>query len=151
MSTTKPSKTQPSTRSSQKLSATSNTSAASSTWSPTTSKGKRNHRAPDYYWFENLVCSVCEQESILVPKRPRITNPVIETIIQLEASQLPLLETLLQLPVVNPPEPRIRPLKNAIRSRVRLCWLWTRGQHERIWRWKSNVKHFHTNYFNLCI
>ena len=89
MSMRKPSKPRPSISRSQKSSATPNTSVASSTSSPTTSKGKRNRRAPDYYGFQSSVCSVSDQKSIPMPKRAWTTNPVIETVIQAESSQPP--------------------------------------------------------------
>ena len=94
MSTRKLSKPRPSTSLNRKLSATPNTSPASSTSSPTNSKGKINREAPNYYEFESSVCSVSNQGSISVTKRARITNPVMEAVIQEEAAQPPLDETL---------------------------------------------------------
>ena len=44
---------------------------------PTTSKGKKNHKAPDYYGFENSVCFVSDPETMTAPKRPKPKNPVI--------------------------------------------------------------------------
>ena len=80
-------------------------SAASSTVSPTTSKTKRNRRAPDCFGFENSVCSVSDDSVAPAPKRSKTANPVIETIIQEEASQPPVLETSFDLPIVSPPAP----------------------------------------------
>ena len=93
MTTRKPSKPQTFTSRSRKPSATPNTSAASSTSSPTTSKGKRNRTAPQYYGFESSVCSGSDQESIPMPKRACTTNSVIETVIQEEASKPLLIAT----------------------------------------------------------
>ena len=44
------------------------------------------------------------------PKRQRPKNPVIETVIQVEALQPPAVEIPLEVPVVSPPDPGIRPL-----------------------------------------
>ena len=112
LSSREPAKLQASTSRSRKSSATPNTSAASSTPSPTTLNGKRTLRAPDYYGFESSVCSVRDQEPIPAPKRPRPTKPVIVTVIQEEASQPPLVETSFQLPIASPPDPRIQPIGN---------------------------------------
>ena len=80
-------------------------SAASSTTSTPASKAKRNRRAPDYFGFESSVCSVSDDAAVPAPKRPRTTNPVIETIIQKEPSQPPVVETSFDLPIVSPPAP----------------------------------------------
>ena len=80
-------------------------SAASSTASPTTSKSKRNRRAPDYFGFESSVCFVLDDSAAPAPKRSKTANPVIETIIQEEASQSPVVETSFDLPIVSPPAP----------------------------------------------
>ena len=80
-------------------------SAASSSTSPTTSKSKRNRRAPDYFGFENSVCSVSDNSAAPAPKRSKTANPVIKTIIQEEASQLPVVETSFDVPIVSPPAP----------------------------------------------
>ena len=80
-------------------------SAASSTNSPPASKAKRNRRAPDYFGFESSVCSVSNDSAVTAPKRSRTTNRVIETIIQEEASQPPVVETSFNLPIVSPPAP----------------------------------------------
>ena len=80
-------------------------SAASSTTSTPASKAKRNRRAPDYFDFESSVCSVSDDAAVPAPKRPRTTNPVIETIIQEGASQPPVVETSFDLPVVSPLAP----------------------------------------------
>ena len=108
LSSQKPAKPQASTNRSQKSSATPNTSTVSSTASSTNSKMKRNRRAPDYYGFENSVCSVSDQESVPAPKHPEPSNPVIERAIQEEAIQPPSIETSFQLPIVSPPDPRIK-------------------------------------------
>ena len=44
------------------------------------------------------------------PKRQRPKDPLIETVIQMEALQSPAVETPVELPVVSPPDPRIGPL-----------------------------------------
>ena len=44
------------------------------------------------------------------PKRQKPQNLVIETIIQEEALQPPVVETFFESIVVSPPDPRIRPL-----------------------------------------
>ena len=90
MSTRKPTKPQPLMTRSRKPCANPKTSAASSTSSHSTSKGKPNRRAPDFYRFESSVCLVSDQDVASIPKRPRTTNPVIRTILQEEASS-PLL------------------------------------------------------------
>ena len=77
-------------------------SAASSTASPTSSKTRRNRRAPDYFGFESSVCSVSDDSA---PKQSKTANPVIETIIQEEVSQRPVVETSFDLPIVSPPAP----------------------------------------------
>ena len=118
----KPKKLQAGKRSSLNSSASPNTSAAhsiaassaaSSIASPTTSKGKRNRKAPDYFGFESLVCSVSDPETMPAPKRQTPSNPVIETIIQKEALLRPAFKVSFELPVVSPPDPRIRPLRNS--------------------------------------
>ena len=78
-------------------------SIASSTTSPTTSKTKRNRRTPDYFGFESSVCLVSDDSAAPAPKRSKTANPVIETIIQEEASQLSVVETSFDLPIVSPP------------------------------------------------
>ena len=113
MSSRKAKKPQPGSCRSRKLSTTLNTSNASSvaassvtssTASPSTSKTKRHRRAPDYFGFENSVCSI-SNDSAPAPKRQKTVNPVIETIIQEEASQPPATETDFELPGVSPPAP----------------------------------------------
>ena len=69
------------------------------------SKAKRNRRAPDCFGFESSVCSVSDDTAVPAPKRPRTTNLVIETIIQEEASQPPVVETSFDLPIVSPLAP----------------------------------------------
>ena len=76
----------------------------SSTASPSTWKTKKNQRVPDYFGFENSVCSIGD-DSAPEPKRQKTANPVIETIIQEEASQPPATEIDFELPVVSPPAP----------------------------------------------
>ena len=80
-------------------------SAASSTTSTPASKAKRNCRAKDYFGFGSSVCSVSDDAAVPAPKRPRTANTVIETIIQEEASQPPVVETSFDLPIVSPPAP----------------------------------------------
>ena len=113
MSSRKPKKPQPGSNRSRKSSTTLNTfnassvtasSVTSSTASPSTPKTKRNRRAPDYFGFENSVCSISD-DSAPAPKRQKTANPFIETKIQEEASQPPATETDFELPVVSPPAP----------------------------------------------
>ena len=113
MSSRKPKKPQPGSNRSSKSSTNLNTSHASSvaassvsssTALPSTSKTKRNRRAPDYFGFENSVCSISD-DSAPASKRQKTANPVIETILQEEASQPPATETGFELPVVSPPAP----------------------------------------------
>ena len=80
-------------------------SAQSSSTSPTTSKSKRNRRAPEYFGFESSVCSVGDNSAAPALKRSRTANPVIETIIQEEASQPPVVKTSFDLLIVSPPAP----------------------------------------------
>ena len=110
MSSRKPVKPQTSKNPTRIMSATPNTSASSSTASPTTSKGKRNRKAPDYYGFESSVCSVSDPETMPAPKRPKPNNVSIEKVMQEEALQPPAVETSFELPIVSPPDPRIRPI-----------------------------------------
>ena len=115
MSSRKPKKPQAggkrSRQSSQSALSTSNassvaaSSAASSSTSPTTSKSNKNRRAPDYFGFESSVCSVSDDSAAPAPKRSWTANPNIETIIQEEASQPPVVETSFDLPIVRPPAP----------------------------------------------
>ena len=113
MSSRKSMKPQPGSNRSSKSSTNLNTSNAfsiapssviSSTASPFTSKTKRNQRAPDYFGFENSLCSISDV-SAPASKRQRTANLVIETILQEEASQPPATETEIELPVVSPPAP----------------------------------------------
>ena len=113
MSSLKLKKPQPGSNRSSKSSTTLNTSNASSvaapsvtssTASPSTPKTKKNRRAPDYFGFENTVCSISD-DSAPASKRQNTANPVIETILQEEASQPPTTETDFELPVVSRPEP----------------------------------------------
>ena len=101
-------------------SATANNSAASpiaasstisSIASPKTSRATLNRKAPDYFGFESSVCSISDPETMPAPKRQRTNNPVIVTVIQEEALKPPTVETSFELPVVSPPDPRIRPLR----------------------------------------
>ena len=80
-------------------------SVASSSTSPTTSRSKRNRKAPSYFGFESSVCSVSDDSVAPAHKRSKTANPVIETIIQEEASQTPVVETSFDLPIVSPPAP----------------------------------------------
>ena len=57
----------------------------------------------------NLLCESSRVDPGAQTTTPRITKSVIETVIQEEASQLPVVETSFELPVVSP---RIRPLTN---------------------------------------
>ena len=113
MSSRKPKKPQPGSNRSSKSSTnlnTSNTSSiaassvTSSTASPSTSKIKRNRRAPDYFVFKNFVCSISD-DSAPASKRQKTANPVIETILQEEASQPPATESEFELLIVSPPAP----------------------------------------------
>ena len=115
MSSRKPKKPQAGTSRSRKTSKFHNTSnassiaastATSSTATPTTSKSKRTRKASDYFGFESSVCSVSDNDSMPAPKRQRHVNPVIETVIQEEALQPPVVETSFELPVVSPPAPQ---------------------------------------------
>ena len=85
-------------------SSTAASSVISSTASPSTSKAKRNRQAPDYFGWENSVCSISD-DSAPASKRQKSSNPVIETILQEEASQPPATETEFEHPVLSPPEP----------------------------------------------
>ena len=76
----------------------------SSTASPSTSKPKRNRKAPDYFVLKKSGCSISE-DSAPAPKRQKASNPVIETVIQEEALQPPAIETSIELSVVSPPPP----------------------------------------------
>ena len=114
MSSRKPKKPQAGTNRSRQSSVILNTSktssdaassVTSSTASPTTSNSKRTRKAPDYFGFESLVCYVSDNDSILVPKRHKTTNPVIETLIQEESLKPPAADTSFELPVVSPPSP----------------------------------------------
>ena len=49
------------------------------------------------------MCSVRDDADVPAPKRPRTTNPVIETIVQEEASQPPVVEKSFDLPIVSRP------------------------------------------------
>ena len=68
-------------------------------------KTKRNRNGPDYFGFESSVCSVSDDSAAPAPKRTKTANPVIETIIQEEASQPPVAETSFELHNVSPPAP----------------------------------------------
>ena len=119
MSSRKPKIPPAGTSFSRKSSGTSNTSAVSSISAssaaspiaiPTTSKGKKNLKAPDYCGFGISVCSVNDSETMPAPERQRPKNPVIETIKKAEALPPPAVEIFFELLVVSPPEPRIRQL-----------------------------------------
>ena len=49
--------------------------------------------------------SVSDGSAVPAPKRPKTANPVIEAIIQEEASQPPVAETSFELPIVSLPAP----------------------------------------------
>ena len=85
--------------------AASSVTASTASPSTSTSKSKRNRKTADYFGFESSICSVSD-DSAPMPKRHKShksTNPVVETIIQEEALQLPAPDTLLELSVVSPP------------------------------------------------
>ena len=46
-------------------------------------------------------------------KKPKTTHPIIETVIQEEATQPPIEETNFELSAVSSPDPRTRPLSNS--------------------------------------
>ena len=114
MASRKPRKPQAGGKSSRNTSATLNTSNASSVAassvtssvaSPSTSRNKRNRRAPDYFGFESSVCSMSDDSAAPVSKKRKSTNPVIETIIQEEATHPPVPDTYYELQVASPPAP----------------------------------------------
>ena len=82
-----------------------NSSVTSSVASPSTSRNKRNRRAPDYFGFESSVCSISDNSAAPVSKKQKSTNPVIETIIQEEATQPPAPDTYYELQIVSPLAP----------------------------------------------
>ena len=95
MSSGKPKKPQTGTNRSRQSSTTLNTSNASSVAassvtssiaSRSTSKTKRNRKAPDYIGFESSVCSISD-DFAPASKNHKTANLVIETITQEEASQ----------------------------------------------------------------
>ena len=51
------------------------------------------------------MCSVSDDSAVPAPKRPKTANPVIENILQEEASQPPVAEASFELPIVIPPAP----------------------------------------------
>ena len=67
-------------------------------------KPKENEEPQKFFCFENSVCSISD-DSAPAPKKQKTVNPVIETIIQEEASQPPAIETDFELPVVSHPAP----------------------------------------------
>ena len=92
----KPRKPQAGGKRFRNMSATLNTSNASSVAassvtssvaSPSTSRNKRTRRAPDYFGFESSVCSISDDSAAPVSQKRKPTNPVIETITQEEAAQ----------------------------------------------------------------
>ena len=114
MASRKPKKPQLGGKRSRNTSATLNTSNASSVAassvtssaaSPSTSRNKRTRRAPDYFGFENSVCSVSDDSAAPAHKKQKPENPVIATIIQEEAAQPPAPATYYELQVVSPPAP----------------------------------------------
>ena len=111
MSSREPKRPKPGSNRSSKSSTNLNTSNASSiaaslvtssTALPSTSNTKKNRRASDTFGFENSVCSISD-DSAPASKRQKTANPVIETILQDEASQPLAIETEFELPVVSPP------------------------------------------------
>ena len=110
MNTRKPNKPQPLKTQGRNSFATPNTSAASSVSTPSTSTGNRKWRTPDYYGFKSWVCSVSDLKSAPGWKRSWSISPVIETVIQEEASQPPVEETNFVLQEVSPPDSRFRPI-----------------------------------------
>ena len=115
MSTRKPTKPQAGTSQSRQLSAKPNTFNASSiaaslatcsTATPTILKSKRTRKAPNHFGFESSVCSVNQKEPMPAPKRQKQNNPVIETVMQEEALQPPVVEPPFDLPVVSRAAPQ---------------------------------------------
>ena len=80
-------------------------SVASSTTSPSITSTKRNRRAPEYYGFESSVNSVSDDSTAPVSKKPKRTNPVIETILQEEATRPPVPDTDYELTIASPSAP----------------------------------------------
>ena len=80
-------------------------SVTSSITSPSTTSTKRNRRAPEYYGFESSVNSVSDDSTAPVSKKPKRTNPVIETILQEEATQPPVPDTDYELTIASPSAP----------------------------------------------
>ena len=122
MSSRKPKKPQTGTSPSHKSSAKAKTSAASpiaassansSIASPKTSKTTLDPKAPDYFGFECSVCSISDHETMPAPKRQRPDNTVIETVKEEEALKPMAAESFFELPVVSPPDPRIRALRTS--------------------------------------
>ena len=114
MSARKPRKPQAGGKRSRHTSVSLNTSNASSVAapsvtssipSPSTTSTKRNRRAPEYYGFESSVNSVSDDSTAPVSKKPKRTNPVIETILQEEATQPPVPDTGYELTIASPPAP----------------------------------------------
>ena len=114
MASRKPRKPQAGGRRSRNTSATLNTcnassvaasSVTSSVASPSTSRNKRTRRTPDYFGFESSVCSISDDSAAPVSKKQKPANLVIETIIQEEAAQPPVLDTHYELRVLSPPAP----------------------------------------------
>ena len=114
MSARKPRKPQAGGKRSRHTSVSLNTSNASSVaapsvtssiTSPSTTSTKRNRRAPEYYGFENSVNSVSDDSTAPVSKKPKRTNPVIETILQEEATQPPVPDTDYELTIASPSAP----------------------------------------------
>ena len=80
-------------------------SVTSSTTSPSTTSTKRNRRAPEYYGFESSANSVSDDSTAPVSMKPKRTNPVIETILQEEATQPPVPDTDYELTIASPSAP----------------------------------------------
>ena len=114
MSARKPRKPQAGGKQSRHTSVSLNTSNASSvaapsvtssTTSPSNTSTKRNRRAPEYYGFESSINSVSDDSTAPVSKKPKRTNPVIETILQEEATRPPVPDTDYELTIASPSAP----------------------------------------------
>ena len=61
--------------------------------------------APEYYGFESSVNSVSDDSTAPVSKKPKQTNPVIETNLQEEATRPPVPDTDYELTIASPSAP----------------------------------------------
>ena len=68
-------------------------------------KSRRTRKNPDYFGFDSSVSSVSDNDSVPVPKRHKLPNPVIETLIKEEAPQTPVADISFELPLISPPTP----------------------------------------------